>query len=156
MKLVIELLLTKCLVFFFSSVFYVFWLCWVFVAAHGLSPAAEWGLCCWWNDIWGRYHGENQTLKTSFRLNPSGFLSFWDLWFEKHSVLLYCVFWCWKISELSVSLSDTQQLLKGPPCSCAWVLLLLTVIGFKTQEDALSVCAVKGRGGCCQCGISAS
>ena len=26
----------------------------------------------------------------------------------------------------------------------------------KTQEDALSVCAVKGRGGCCQCGISAS
>ena len=24
----------------------VCWLCWVFVAAHGLSPAAEWGLCC--------------------------------------------------------------------------------------------------------------
>lgn len=26
----------------------------------------------------------------------------------------------------------------------------------KIQEDALSVCSVKGRGGCCQCGISAS
>lgn len=45
-----------------------------------------------------------------------------------------------------MSLSDTQQLLKGPPCSCAWVLLLLTVIGFKTQEDALLIL-----GNLCQC-----
>ena len=30
----------KCHIFFFSFI-YLFWLCWVFLTAHGLSPVAE-------------------------------------------------------------------------------------------------------------------